>query len=66
MWRDTFYADYCSGKLWALRYTNGVWQSTLVLETKKSISSFDEDEACEVYLTSLCSGELFRLVGDRR
>ncbi len=57
-----FYADYCGGQIWALSPApDGAWQSTLLLDTDLSISSFGEDEAGELYITTF-EGVLYRLV----
>jgi glucose/arabinose dehydrogenase len=51
------YADFCSGRLWALRYQNGrVTEQREIAQTRLSISSFGEDS----------SGELFILAFDGR
>ena len=42
------YADYCTGEIWQL--VNGV--NTLVLDTPFLISSFGEDDAGEIYITT--------------
>ena len=62
-----FYADFCLGKIWGLRYWKGLWESQLLLDTPLQISSFGEDEAGELYLAHLGSGikpdgAIFRLV----
>jgi glucose/arabinose dehydrogenase len=58
-----FYADYCSGKLWALRKgTGGTWQQGLLLETGLNVSSFGEDDAGEIYLTDIQGGGVYQLV----
>jgi glucose/arabinose dehydrogenase len=58
-----FFADYCSGRVWAIDSTeNEVREPTLVLESGRSISSFGEDAAGELYVTDL-DGELLRLGG---
>jgi len=60
-----FFGDYCSGRIWTLRETPpGTWQQEEALQTRLSISSFGEDEAGEVYLTDLQSGDLYQLVPD--
>lgn len=46
------YGDYCSGKIWGLIPSNGQWQSQLLFEAGVTITSFGEDEAGELYLTS--------------
>ncbi|MSQ22945.1 MAG: glucose dehydrogenase [Chloroflexi bacterium] len=58
-----FYADFCSGRLWALDYTtDGTWRQAEVLNTHLNISTFGEDEAGEIYIASLEPGALHRLV----
>jgi glucose/arabinose dehydrogenase len=58
-----FYADYCSGRIWALdaaaalRGTSRVRQ---VLDTGIAISSFGEDESGELYVCDL-GGAVYRL-----
>jgi glucose/arabinose dehydrogenase len=58
-----FYADYCSGRIWAmdaaaaLRGTSRVRQ---LLDTGLAISSFGEDESGELYLCDL-GGAVYRL-----
>ncbi|HEX2906238.1 MAG TPA: PQQ-dependent sugar dehydrogenase [Phototrophicaceae bacterium] len=54
------FADYCSGIIWAsYQDAAGAWQTNRFLETGDTISSFGEDEAGELYLTSH-SGSVFR------
>lgn len=58
-----FYGDFCSGRIWGLNEeAGGAWRSTELLESGRSISSFGEDEAGEIYLTDLSDGGLYRLV----
>lgn len=58
------FGDFCSGTIWGLAAGGPDVQEPVVLaETDRAISSFGEDEAGEVYLTDLASGELLRLVG---
>jgi glucose/arabinose dehydrogenase len=52
-----FYADFGSGNLWyAYRDAGGGWHSDLLMQTGQAISSFGEDEAGELYLTSFNGG----------
>ena len=45
------YADFCSGKIWALRYDGAaVTEQMLIADTGLSISSFGEDASGEVYV----------------
>ncbi len=48
------YADYCSGRVWALR--SGEKEPVQVLESGLNVSSFGEDEAGELYLIDLKGG----------
>jgi glucose/arabinose dehydrogenase len=56
-----FFADYCQGKIWGLKFENSAWQSQLLLDTALTPSSFGEDESGEVYVVSL-SGQIYHLV----
>ncbi len=57
-----FFADYCSGRMWAIDAgADSVPNPTVVAETGRSISSFGEDEAGELYATDL-GGQLLRIV----
>lgn len=56
------YSDYCSGNLWAAyRNTDMEWEFGLVARTGRSVSSFGEDEAGELYLVDY-SGSVLRFV----
>ncbi len=55
-----FYGDYCSGRIWALKTDSGNWYSTQLLDTDKSIVSFGEDEAGNVWVVDL-GGTIYRL-----
>jgi glucose/arabinose dehydrogenase len=57
-----FFADYCSGLLWALgKNSAGDWIMSDPVETGLAISSFGEDRNGEIYATDL-NGGLYRLV----
>jgi len=57
------FADYCSGNVWLLDPAgDGPQDPFLALESRRSISSFGEDEAGEVYATDLSGGALLRIV----
>jgi glucose/arabinose dehydrogenase len=60
-----FYADYCSGEIWALQHVRSHWVNTLVAKDGNPISSFGEGPNGELYLTDF-GGELYRLVAYRR
>ncbi len=54
------YADFASGKIWTLRFAEGVWVNELLEDTEFAVSSFGEDEAGELYLTDF-NGGLYQL-----
>ncbi len=51
-----FYADYCSGKLWGLRWRDGGWQSALLLETGFRVWTFGEGDAGELHVARYDGG----------
>ncbi|TMC64007.1 MAG: PQQ-dependent sugar dehydrogenase [Chloroflexi bacterium] len=56
------FSDYCSGTIWAIdAATNETRDPPIVGRTHRSISSFGEDEAGEIYVADL-GGELLRVV----
>ena len=55
------YGDYCSGKVFGLRYVDGdVTEHSQLADTRLSIMSFAEDNSGELYLLSQKSG-IYRL-----
>ena len=59
---DAFiYADYCSGRMWALTQgSDGSWTNHDLIEAERGISSFGEDESGELYLVNI-GGALYRI-----
>jgi glucose/arabinose dehydrogenase len=55
------YADFCSGKVWALPAQDGPGRAPRQVATVSGPSSFGEDQAGELYVTSF-DGGLYRLV----
>jgi glucose/arabinose dehydrogenase len=55
-----FFADFVSGRMAGLRWTNNQWQSSVLANTEFSISSFGEDGAGHLYLVDL-SGSIYRI-----
>lgn len=59
-----FFADFCSGNVWALwRTVGGAIQTALVLPKAMSITAFGVDEAGELYVTDF-GGGVYRLVAE--
>ena len=56
------FADFCSGRIWALHGSGPVRDMIELLNSGKNISSFGEDDAGELYLTSMYEGRVYRLV----
>lgn len=61
---DYLYADYATGRIWALEQTApSQYTSTELLDTSLNIASFAQDHAGELYVIDL-NGGIFRIVGD--
>jgi hypothetical protein len=55
------YADYCTGKVWMLRYNNGlVTSDSLLIDSPYSISSFGVDQFNELYILGIGNGKIYR------
>jgi len=57
-----FYSDFCSGRIWALRYDGTAWQRSPPFETGFLVTTFGEDEAGELYVTNAGGGAIFQVV----
>ena len=58
------YADFGSGRIWALEQTGpGQYASSELLDTPHNIASFAEDHDGELYVISL-AGSIFKITGD--
>ncbi len=64
--RRYIYADYCSGRFWALTSDGqGGWTNANLLNTSDfNIVSFGEDQNGELFVAGLTSGIIYRVVGD--
>jgi hypothetical protein len=60
------YADFCTGTVWVLDAAAQAPKPVRTLDTDLLISSFGEDDAGELYLTALSSGQLFQVTAARR
>jgi glucose/arabinose dehydrogenase len=56
-----FYADFCTGNLWALWADGESWQHALITRVRIQTTSFGLDEAGELYLLDRAGG-VYRLV----
>lgn len=60
-----FYADFCSGRIWAAsEQGDGTWSTTEMLNTTDNFATFGEDEAGELYVAGLSGAEgvVYRIV----
>ena len=55
------YGDFCSGKIWALRYDGGVTEHLEIVDSELRISSFGVDRSGELYILSF-DEKIYRLV----
>jgi glucose/arabinose dehydrogenase len=61
------FSDSCSGTIWGLDAARlRLGPPAVLLETGRSISSFGEDAAGELYVTDLGGGEVLRIAGPSR
>ena len=59
-----FYGDYCSGKIWSFTIAGGTLAGSAASRSRSNgLSSFGQDSAGELFLMSVDSGWLYRLVG---
>jgi hypothetical protein len=55
------YGDYCTGRIWMLRYNNGIVTSdSLLVTAPSSISSFGIDQFNEFYIVGYAAGKIYR------
>ena len=57
------FADYCSGRVFAVPATEDRTDPRPLMDSGRSISAIAEDVAGELFATDLASGELLRFVG---
>ena len=58
-----FFADYCSGNIWAIdAAADAPVEPTLLFSSERALSSFGLDEEGELYVTDIGAGEILRLV----
>lgn len=57
-----FFADFCTGRLWGAKRTDGVWQtSPVLLDTDYQITGFFEDLQGNLYVVDRRIGRLYQL-----
>ena len=55
------FGDYCSGRIWALKYESGRKRVRLLMDTDLMISSFGEDSEGNLYVIDHRGGRIYRL-----
>jgi len=55
------YGDECTGRIWGLRSAGLGFENALLFDTPFVLSSFGEDQAGQLYVTSYVTGEIFRV-----
>jgi glucose/arabinose dehydrogenase len=56
-----FYGDYCTARVWGLRFEGNQWTNQELKTAPGNITSFGEDQAGELYLTS-SNGVVYQVV----
>jgi Ca2+-binding RTX toxin-like protein len=63
-----FYSDYCSGRIWGLKYNGTAWQDNdptgqhkPLLDTPYKVTAFGEDEAGNLYLADYSGGKIYQI-----
>ena len=60
-----FYADYLTGKIWGMRGSASTWTSQLLLQNTLVYSSFGTDDAKNLYICSMSTGEVYEIAASR-
>jgi glucose/arabinose dehydrogenase len=53
------YGDFCSGRIWVLKWWNGNWYSQMAIDTPRAPSTFGEDEQGNLYLGDIYNGTIY-------
>ncbi len=56
------FGDFCSGRIWTLKRTDGGFEANLLLDTDLLISTFGEDPNGEIYVVDYRKGKVYRIV----
>ena len=60
------FADYCSGRIWAIDPSTDAYRDpTVVADSGHSFAAFGEDEAGELYAVDIAGGALLRVTATR-
>jgi glucose/arabinose dehydrogenase len=61
MYGTYLYADYCSGRIWGLKETGGIWTNALLEDAPFNVTTFGADEYGELYLSDYNGGRMLRI-----
>ncbi|MBI5665724.1 MAG: PQQ-dependent sugar dehydrogenase [Nitrospirae bacterium] len=56
-----FFGDFCTGKIRAIKKNGTTFESSMLLDTNISITTFGEDEAGELYVADFIAGDVYRI-----
>ncbi len=56
-----FFADWCTGSIWAAKEEEGGWSAGTPLKTRMQISTFGQDRSNELYLADHTAGVVYRV-----
>ncbi len=54
-----FYGDYCSARIWGLKFDGAEWQTSLLTERGVNMSSFGKDQDGNLLVVSYFGGEIW-------
>ena len=60
------YGDFCSGRIWGLKWSGEKWMQKELNNTGLSISTFGQDETGELYVADYGKGNIYRIEADAR
>ncbi len=61
MYGAYLFADYCSGRLWALKRDGGLWRTNQLLQAAFNITGFGEGEDGRIYVCDYSGGRILRV-----
>ena len=59
------YGDFCSGKIWAAHESNGEWETEILLDSGRLITSFGEDQNGSLFVSDAGTGSILRMTGPK-
>ncbi len=56
-----FYGDFCSGRIWGLRFDGTNWETAVLLKSSLQISTFGEDQEGNIIVADYATGDVYRV-----